>query len=496
LPGANCALSRRALENVGGFDEQLAWSIDETDLCVRLAAVRYRIAYAADARVRRFPSPAQSPAGLRPPYAAARSDAYVVMRHGGGALGSRLVRAIREHRSQRANAERRAQGSAGTLSSTALFGVRLKGWLGLASGIATAITRGPRLAPGGTPRPRASQPFELKRLIILTPQPGPEGTTSDAVSSWATSLQRAAQALSVTVVSEQLGEVRSGGVLTMSSAPVLGGRTLETPTLPRLAHAASEAARWVGVLCELYGNRLPDLVVWPGPADIGALIEDGLGRHVALAAIADAGPTPPAAARDEMADRCAVLVGASDVRLTTPAQVVSQLQEGRLATQPAPRQPLASAIAAAGIVRGLTSSAAAAPPPILDPDQAEAVLATVRHGVRDGQHALVIDLGAALQRRLDDPRLIVELNYHVAGALRELGRGDAARELYEAVRQHDDGSGELAPFRAGASFHLAVDARAADQTRRATRLLGDCLSLLPTHKAARQLLKEIDAAGH
>jgi hypothetical protein len=236
-------------------------------------------------------------------------------------------------------------------------------------------------------------------------------------------------------------------------------------------------------------------VVWLGPSDTGALIEDGLGRRVALVAIAGAGPAPADAARDETMDGCAVLVGASTVRLTTPAQVVSLLQEGRLATQPTLRQPLASAIAAAGIVRGLTSSAATAPPPILDPDQAEAVLATVRHCVRDGQHALVIDLGAALQGRLDDPRLIVELNYHVAGALRELGRVDAARELYEAVRQHDDGSGELAPFRAGASFHLAVDARAADQTRRATRLLGDCLSLLPTHKAARQLLNEINRGG-
>jgi hypothetical protein len=418
------------------------------------------------------------------------------MRHGGGALWRRILQAIREHRSRRAIVERRAQSSGGQLSSTSLVAVRLKGWLGLASGIATAMTRGPRLAPGGTPRARASQPFELKRILILTPQPVAEGTTSDAVASWAMSLQRAAPAVSVTVVSEQLGEVRSGGVLTMSAVPADTGGTLETPTLPRLARAAGEAARWVSVLRELYGHRSPDLVVWPGPADIGVLIEDGLGRHVALVAIADAGPTPPAAALDEMADRCAALVGASDVRLTTPAQLVSQLQEGWPASRPAPRPPLASAMAATGIVRGLTTSLpGATPPSTLDADQAEAVLATVRHCVRDGHHELAADLGAALRGRTDETRVLVELDYHVAGALRELGRVDASRELYEAVRQADDRRGELAPFRAGACFHLAVDARAADQTRRAMRLLGDCLALLPTHRGARQLLDEIDAVG-
>jgi GT2 family glycosyltransferase len=146
VPGGNCAWSRRAIAELGGFDEQFAYYLDEADVCVRLAAAGYRIVYAPHAPIRHFPGPsAHGPAGQRSRFPVARSDAYFVLRHAPGSRGHRVLSAIRIHSSKHFVAEAPFLYKSGDLSFPGLVRFRMNCWRGLAAGIWAGLLQGPRL---------------------------------------------------------------------------------------------------------------------------------------------------------------------------------------------------------------------------------------------------------------------------------------------------------------------------------------------------------------
>src|SRR5262249_925119 len=57
VPGGNCAFLRSALLRIGGFDEQLPYYLDETDVCLRLSRAGFRVAYLPDNGVRHYSGP-------------------------------------------------------------------------------------------------------------------------------------------------------------------------------------------------------------------------------------------------------------------------------------------------------------------------------------------------------------------------------------------------------------------------------------------------------
>ena len=90
--GANSSFRRAALLEIGGFDENFHYYLDETDVCRRLAAVGKRGAFAENAEVHHkyaashLRSVARIPHTLLQP---AKSKAYFVMRHGGDRFSDR-----------------------------------------------------------------------------------------------------------------------------------------------------------------------------------------------------------------------------------------------------------------------------------------------------------------------------------------------------------------------------------------------------------------------
>jgi glycogen(starch) synthase len=95
--GCNCAMRASALREIGGFDERLAYYLDETDVCFRLAARGYDIDFVNDNEVVHF-----SAAGpfRRDPIrkrwrTIMRSDTYFCMRHGSDPLPHRMKTIVR-----------------------------------------------------------------------------------------------------------------------------------------------------------------------------------------------------------------------------------------------------------------------------------------------------------------------------------------------------------------------------------------------------------------
>ncbi|TSE23828.1 glycosyltransferase [Tepidimonas aquatica] len=84
LIGVNSAFRRAALADIGGFDEEYAYFLDETDVCLRLLEKGWRLRTLDDAEVHH----AYAPSHLRTPqrvpttlYLTARSKIYYALRH-------------------------------------------------------------------------------------------------------------------------------------------------------------------------------------------------------------------------------------------------------------------------------------------------------------------------------------------------------------------------------------------------------------------------------
>jgi glycosyltransferase involved in cell wall biosynthesis/GT2 family glycosyltransferase len=88
--GANSSFRRSALAGIGGFDEEFAYFLDETDVALRLIDQGWKVLYSPSAEVHhKYASSDLRDANRIPKsiYLPARSKAYFVMRHAGSSLG-------------------------------------------------------------------------------------------------------------------------------------------------------------------------------------------------------------------------------------------------------------------------------------------------------------------------------------------------------------------------------------------------------------------------
>lgn len=82
--GVNMAFSRKALQTIGGFDENFAWHLDETDVFLRLAESGGKIRFCPGAEVTHKFAANKVRAANRTPlgfYNQAKSKAYFIFRH-------------------------------------------------------------------------------------------------------------------------------------------------------------------------------------------------------------------------------------------------------------------------------------------------------------------------------------------------------------------------------------------------------------------------------
>ena len=94
LTGTNSSFRRRALLNIGGFDQAYAYFLDETDVCLRLAEAGWRLAVAPDAEVHHAYAPSAQRRADRAPLslaACARSTAYFAWRNAAPRHGALAV---------------------------------------------------------------------------------------------------------------------------------------------------------------------------------------------------------------------------------------------------------------------------------------------------------------------------------------------------------------------------------------------------------------------
>lgn len=94
--GNNSAFRRRALVEIGGFDEHFPYYLDEADVCLRLVRAGYTVAYLPDAPVRHYPAPSPlGPPFIRNRRLIARSDTYYALKNGRHGGWRRLWTALR-----------------------------------------------------------------------------------------------------------------------------------------------------------------------------------------------------------------------------------------------------------------------------------------------------------------------------------------------------------------------------------------------------------------
>lgn len=97
VPGGNSALLRKALVEIGGFDEFYAYYLDETDVCVRLGRAGYRIAHLPENKIRHYKAVVDCGTGpfMRNWDVITRSDTYFALKNGADPLPLRILKTLR-----------------------------------------------------------------------------------------------------------------------------------------------------------------------------------------------------------------------------------------------------------------------------------------------------------------------------------------------------------------------------------------------------------------
>ncbi|MBS1736022.1 MAG: glycosyltransferase [Bacteroidetes bacterium] len=96
VPGGNNVTSKKALYDIGGFDERFIYYLDETDMCIRLARKGYYIANSPISYIRHFKAPSnmrKSAFEIRWDIIA-RSDTFYCLKNGHDLMIIRLIRVL------------------------------------------------------------------------------------------------------------------------------------------------------------------------------------------------------------------------------------------------------------------------------------------------------------------------------------------------------------------------------------------------------------------
>jgi phenylacetate-coenzyme A ligase PaaK-like adenylate-forming protein/glycosyltransferase involved in cell wall biosynthesis/GT2 family glycosyltransferase len=491
VPGGNCAFLTSVLREVGGFDQQYAYYLDETDVCARLLTSGYRIVQVDDAAILHYPGPSvHGPAHLRSRRLIARSDAYFVMRHTAGSKMRRAWRAVKFLPAKDYVIDTVNRRKARLLTRTALIKFQAQFAIGLAAGIwaggrtadgtmENTLAPAPawRLFPRNVSRPRAAVAvsvcssrvadwktamtvatalsrggYEVSLLAggdptVSTPReaPLPPGF-EDAVDVW--------QAASVAV---RLFRPEQDARLAASTTEVVVGgdlvARLRTEFAPHVLHipaerspelASSSLGRW------LLSDNVPDRV--PVRITVGEAVE----------------------AVDRLMTRDAYPLGGAEAAPRDAMTLIARVWLARLRDD-------------------LEREPATTPWPLRMARTWTTALALVRHCLIGQQPQLALELAAiyATHVRDADPPMAAELDYHGARALRLLHRDSEAWPLYELVLDAARTGYVGGPIHAGACYHLATAAEARGLAEKARDLLTECVRVQPDHGAAQRLLEQL-----
>ncbi len=130
-----------------------------------------------------------------------------------------------------------------------------------------------------------------------------------------------------------------------------------------------------------------------------------------------------------------------------------------------------------------------------EPRLADRLLAAATRAVRGSRDVTAAALLEACRAHaLAAPRVFTQATYHLASAFKRLGRGPAARGLFDELL--DGGSLVLLepPLQAAAYFHAGELALAAGDAARAAHHLANCVAILPGHARAQARLHDARAA--
>jgi GT2 family glycosyltransferase len=484
VPGGNCAIARGPLEEVGGFDEQFAYYLDETDLCTRLDAAGYRILYTREAPIRHFAvSSAHGRPGQRHRFPVARSDAYFVLRHAGGRAARRAWSAIRAHPAKHFVREGRCLFDLGGLTRAGLMRFRLQCSAGLAAGIWAGLWQRPVLPlKARDTRPAPWQRFAGRRALVV--DPGPDALSDEraphVLRAVAESLQRMELGTSVTVLSGRL-TLEATGPYCLAAPPSseelveLGEDPVEPLVesfiAPGLEIRAGEARRPMAALQRAGVLAGLDHLAWLGSPDLAAFF-----------AVAGLSVTS--------IDTSTSPITWSLVAGPAPS---AETPRAREAGVPSTLDLTVAALRAQLMMDAPLPDTAVLVPRHLAPS---AALERLGLSLRRGRPDLALLLCEAVRRHpATSPAQVVAVDYYVAHALRLLGRGREAAAWYESIRQRGRDVGAEPAYLAGACYHLALEAQSRGESPRALLLLRECLDHVPAHAAARHLLEQIDAGS-
>jgi glycogen(starch) synthase len=157
--GNNSAFRRSALLEIGGFDEQFAYYLDESDVCLRLARAGYSAVYDDAATVRHYPAPSPlGPPFIRNRRIIARSDTYYCLKNGADSLPRRIIETLRRAPRKHFVRELRGLVEAGRISPSDLWRLRWQWLKGVVEGFVLGLFAARATVVSSVP-PRTFLPF-------------------------------------------------------------------------------------------------------------------------------------------------------------------------------------------------------------------------------------------------------------------------------------------------------------------------------------------------
>jgi glycosyltransferase involved in cell wall biosynthesis/GT2 family glycosyltransferase len=490
VPGGNGAYFAAALREVGGFDEQYAYYLDEVDVCMRLIAKGYGIVQVDDAVILHYPGPsALGPAHFRSRRLVARSDAYFVMRHTSGSKASRAWRAVKYLPVKpyfRLGAMRRR---AGLMTPADIVNFHVQCAAGLAAGI-WAGSAAATTADAGGPAP-AWQPFTRKS----------ESRGSIAVRMCSRALAGWTDALAVAAALSRAGydvlptgevDVVAMNALVKTRQPLEWEEAADvwdaasivarlSESIKKDSHPIAMAAEVVigsELVARLRAAFVPRVVHVATENLAEGLAPSPLGRWLCLGRISERGPVQTTVADATRAVDGLLAEGAGSL--------------GGVEVAAADAMTLIARVWAARLRDDVAREPGATPWPLRMENTWAAAAAVVRDCVNaEPRAALELALAYSPHVRAANPALAAAFDYHAARALRLMNRAADAWPLYERILDgartgHVDG-----PIHAGACYHLAVAAAGEGRAERARDLLTECLRVQPDHGAAQRLLEQV-----
>jgi glycosyltransferase involved in cell wall biosynthesis/GT2 family glycosyltransferase len=255
LTGTNSAFRRRAMAEIGGFDEAYAYFLDETDVCLRLMDAGYDLTCAPEAEVHHSLAASALREADGVPirlYPSVRSTAYFAVRHALPSLGAKAVAAHLATYAEDLKRYRRAEAARGAIDPARHRTLNRDIDQGLIDGLSAGFKppQRARLAPPPVRTLTSRQaPPDRVRLCLMSQTYGRSGAGGIAV--WTEALARglADRGHEVTVITRTQGRAsvayQDGVWVHALAAPALGAPPSVpwAANLPRVVADPAEAAR-------------------------------------------------------------------------------------------------------------------------------------------------------------------------------------------------------------------------------------------------------------